>query len=164
MDFSDSVEDGTFRSELRTWLEANVPTPLADRTDRYEFQRQWQKTLFDAGWVGIGWPREYGGRSASPVEQIIYLEEMGRVRAPEALGVIGLNMAGPTIIVHGRPDQKDRYLSKILSGEEIWCQGFSEPEAGSDLAALQTRAVRDGDEYIITGQKVWSSYAHIADR
>lgn len=164
MDFSDSTEDARFRSVLRTWLEANVPARLADRSDRYDFHRQWQKTLFDAGWVGIGWAREYGGRSASPVEQIIYLEEMSRARAPETLGVIGLNMAGPTIIVHGRRDQKDRYLSKILSGEEIWCQGFSEPNAGSDLASVQTQAVKDGDEYVITGQKVWSSYAHIADR
>lgn len=172
MDYTDSLPEAEFRSALRSWLEAALPQGWLDgsahypvhREQRYEFQRAWQSKMFEAGWSGMSWPRAFGGREATPYEQVIYLEEMARVRAPEPLGVIGLNMAGPTIIVHGRPDQKERFLSKILSGDEIWCQGFSEPGAGSDLASLSTRAVRDGDEYVVTGQKVWSSYAHIADR
>ncbi|MFN2611094.1 MAG: acyl-CoA dehydrogenase family protein [Actinomycetota bacterium] len=171
MDFTDSSSEATFRRGLHDWLHANLPDGWLDgtvsypahREHRYDFQRAWQSKLFNAGYAGMTWPKEYGGRDASAFETVIYLEEMARVRAPEPLGVIGLNMAGPTIIVHGTQEQKTRYLSKILSGEEIWCQGFSEPDAGSDLAGLQTRAVRDGDEYVVTGQKVWSSYAHIAD-
>ena len=171
MDFTDSASEAAFRTELRSWLHSNLPAGWvegkvaypAHREDRYEFQRQWQRKMFDAGYSGMSWPKEYGGREATPYELVIYLEEMARVRAPEPLGVIGLNMAGPTIIIHGRPEQKKRHLSKILSGEEIWCQGFSEPNAGSDLAGLETKAVKDGDEYVVTGQKVWSSYAHIAD-
>jgi len=171
MDFNDSPEEARFRQELRSWLQDNLPRGWVDgevdypahREERYEFQREWQSKLASAGWIGLSWPKEFGGRSATPFEQVIYLEEMSRVRAPEPLGVIGLNMAGPTIIVHGTKEQMSRYLSKVLSGEEIWCQGFSEPDAGSDLAAAKTRAERDGDVFIVTGQKIWSSYAHIAD-
>ena len=170
MDFNDSPDEAAFRQEFRSWLEANLPEGWLDgkakyparREERYDFMRAWQRKLYDGGWMGMSWPKEYGGKEATPFEQVIYLEELARVRAPEPIGVIGLNMAGPTIIVHGKPEQKQKYLHKILSGEEIWCQGFSEPNAGSDLAGLQTRAVKDGDEYVITGQKVWSSYAHIA--
>lgn len=171
MDFKDSAHEAQFRNELRGWLSENLPEGWlegkadypAHREERYDFMRAWQRKLFEGGWIGMSWPKEYGGREATPFEQVIYMEEMARVKAPEPIGVIGLNMAGPTIVVHGTPEQKDRYLKKILSGEEIWCQGFSEPNAGSDLAGVQTRAVRDGDEYLVTGQKVWSSYAHIAD-
>lgn len=171
MDFRDSPEQAAFRDEFRTWLAANLPdgwlegktTYPVRREERYDFMRAWQRKLFDGGWIGMSWPKEFGGRGANPFEQIIYLSEFARVRAPETVGVIGLNMAGPTIIVHGTDEQKNRYLSKILSGEEIWCQGFSEPGAGSDLAGVSTKAIRDGDEYVVTGQKVWSSYAHIAD-
>ena len=171
MDFRDSEEEAAFRRELRSWLDDNLPEGWLDgsfklpakREARYDFARSWQRKLFESGWMGMSWPKEYGGREATPFEQVIYLEEMARVRAPEPIGVIGLNMAGPTIIVHGSGEHKDRYLSRILSAEEIWCQGFSEPNAGSDLASVQTKAIRDGDEYVVTGQKVWSSYAHIAD-
>lgn len=171
MDFRDSPEEAEYRQRLRGWLNENLPEGWlegtagypAHREQRYDFMREWQKKLFDSGWMGLSWPKAYGGQEATPFEQVVYLEEMARVKSPEPIGVIGLNMAGPTIIVHGRPDQKERYLSKILSGEEIWCQGFSEPDAGSDLAGVQTRGIRDGDEFIINGQKVWSSYAHIAN-
>ena len=171
MDFRDSPEEAAFRDEFRKWLVANLPEGWLDGAttypargeERYEFTRAWQRKLFDGGWIGMSWPKEYGGRAANPFEQVIYLSELARVRAPETVGVIGLNMAGPTIIVHGTEEQKNRYLSKILSGEEIWCQGFSEPGAGSDLAGVTTRVIRDGDEYVVTGQKVWSSHAQVAD-
>ncbi len=121
-------------------------------------------TLFEAGFVGMTWPSRYGGQEAPPTRQAIVLEEMGRVEAPDHVGPIGIGMAGPTILAHGTDEQKDRFLRKILTGEEVWCQGFSEPNAGSDLATLQTKAVRDGDRFVVSGQKVWSSFAHIADR
>lgn len=171
MDFRDSTQEAQYRQSLRAWLNENLPEGWLEgtagypvhREQRYDFMREWQKKLFDSGWIGLSWPKAYGGQEATPFEQVVYLEEMARVKSPEPIGVIGLNMAGPTIIVHGTPEQKERYLSKILSGEEIWCQGFSEPNAGSDLAGVQTRGISDGDEFIINGQKVWSSYAHIAD-
>lgn len=171
MNFRDSPEEAQYRSRLRAWLEANLPSGWLDgtfqlpprREERYAFAREWQRKLYEAGYMGLNWPKQYGGQEATPFEQVIFMEELARVRTPETLGVIGLNMGGPTIIAHGTDEQKRSHLSKILSGEEIWCQGFSEPNAGSDLAGLQTKAVRDGDEYVISGQKVWSSYAHIAD-
>ena len=164
MDFRDTPEEATFRKELRTWLEANVPEPShrAGRLD-VESAKDWSQRLFDAGYSGITWPEAFGGRGLPYTYQAIFLEESARAEAPDHIGVIGLGMAGPTIIAHGTDEQKTRYLGKILSGEEVWCQGFSEPGSGSDLASLKTRAEDDGDHYVVNGQKVWSSFAHIAD-
>jgi alkylation response protein AidB-like acyl-CoA dehydrogenase len=165
MDFRDTAEEAAVRAKLRDWYEANFDasaTPAAGRPD-VDYLRDWSRTLFDGGYVGLTWPREYGGHGLSPSYQAIYFEEMVRARAPEHIGVIGLNMAGPTIMTWGTHEQKSKHLAKLLSGEEIWCQGFSEPGSGSDLAGARTRAVLDGDEWVVNGQKVWSSYAHIAD-
>jgi alkylation response protein AidB-like acyl-CoA dehydrogenase len=125
--------------------------------------RAWSRALYDAGWSGISWPAEYGGRGLSPRFQVIYLEEEARAEAPPHVGVIGLGMAGPTIMTHGTDAQKARYLQPLLAADEIWCQGFSEPGAGSDLAGVRTAARLEGDRFVLDGQKVWSSYAHIAD-
>ena len=125
--------------------------------------RDWSRKLGEAGYAGLTWPKEYGGAGAPYSHQAIFLEEFARAEAPSHLGVIGLGMAGPTIIAWGTDEQKERYLSKILSAEEIWCQGFSEPDAGSDLAAARTRIEDQGDHFLVNGQKVWSSFAHIAD-
>jgi alkylation response protein AidB-like acyl-CoA dehydrogenase len=171
MDFRDSPDEAAFRTEVRDWLAANLPAgwgtpgfiePSGD--ERIEFLRTWSRTLYDAGFIGLTWPRAYGGHEAPMAHQAILLEEFGRAEAPEHIGVIGLGMAGPTIIAHGTEEQKVRYLPTLLTGEEVWCQGFSEPSSGSDLASLQTKALPDGDGgWIVSGQKVWSSYAHIAD-
>jgi alkylation response protein AidB-like acyl-CoA dehydrogenase len=166
VDFRDTPEEASFRSELRSWLEANVPEPELNpsRTRQSETaSKEWSQKLFEAGYAGLTWPKEFGGQGAPYTHQAIFLEEIARAEAPEHIGVIGLGMAGPTIIAHGTEKQKERHLSKILSGEEVWCQGFSEPGSGSDLASLRTRAVLDGDEFVVNGQKVWSSFAHIAD-
>ncbi|HVL64566.1 MAG TPA: acyl-CoA dehydrogenase [Actinomycetota bacterium] len=168
MDFRDSPSEAEFRAVLRDWLERNLPEGWREqeassgRGDE-DVARRWSRKLFDAGYAGLTWPKEYGGGGAPYTHQAIFLEEMARAEAPDHIGVIGLGMAGPTIIVHGSDEQKQRYLPKILSGEEVWCQGFSEPGSGSDLASLKTRAVRDGDHFVVSGQKVWSSFAHIAD-
>ncbi|MGA7397953.1 MAG: acyl-CoA dehydrogenase family protein [Solirubrobacterales bacterium] len=161
MDLTFSPEELDFRDELRTWLEANVPgeEPQGDEDELYAFRKEWQRTLYDSGWAAVHWPQEHGGRDATLMQSAIFFEEMGRVGAPLPANVLGLLLAGPTIMAWGTQEQKDRYLSPILSAEEIWCQGFSEPEAGSDLAAVKTRAVRDGDEWVVTGQKVWTSGA-----
>ena len=158
----------SFRAELRAWLAAHLTDEFREKRtmtfpEKVMVRRAWQKTLFEAGWIGIGWPKEYGGRGASLMDESIYNEEMARARAPVPANVIGLNMAGPTILAVGTQEQKTRYLSNILSGEEIWCQGFSEPNAGSDVASLQTRAVRQGDHFVVNGQKVWTSYGYVAD-
>ena len=170
MDFNFTPEEDAFRQELRTWLQDNLPESYDpqefDRIDadtRFEFQRAWQKKAQEAGWVGIHWPQEYGGRGAGLMEMFIYNQEMYKAHAPRFANTLGLLMSGPTIIHWGTEEQKRRYLPKILSGEEIWCEGLSEPNAGSDLAALQTRAVEDGDYFVINGQKVWTSYAHRAN-
>ncbi|MEV5707810.1 acyl-CoA dehydrogenase family protein [Actinoallomurus sp. NPDC052274] len=164
MDFRDTPEEAAFRAELRSWLQENAPQRAveAGRGD-FDALRAWGGRLYSAGYVGITWPEEYGGRGLSPTYQAIYLEELSRVDAPGHPGVIGLNMAGPTIIAWGTDEQKQRYLKPLLAGEEIWCQGFSEPGSGSDLAAGRTSAVLDGDHWVVNGQKVWSSYAHKAD-
>src|SRR5829696_4726396 len=163
MDFHDSPEEAAFRTGLRDWLCANWAEvePSAGPPD-VEFHREWSRKLYDAGYVGLSWPTEYGGRGLSPTYQAIYYEETARAGAPGHLGVIGLNMAGPTIIAWGTDEQKARYLPPLLTSEEIWCQGFSEPGSGSDLAGARTRAVLDGDHWVVNGQKVWSSYAHVA--
>jgi len=172
MDFEYAPEHQAFRTEFRTWLSANLPPdlclddPADDRvaSDRRTFERRraWQRTMHAAGWVGITWPREYGGRGAGLIERIIWDEEYAAARAPVLPGSMGLNLVGPTIIHWGTDEQRRHHLPAILSGEEIWCQGFSEPGAGSDLASLQTRAVDRGDHFVVNGQKVWTSGAHFA--
>ena len=162
MDLRDTPEEAAFRAELRSWIEQNLTDEI--RGGRFEEAgRVWSRKLFDAGYAGLTWPKEYGGAGAPYSHQAIFLEEMARAEAPSHLGVIGLGMAGPTIIAHGTEAQKARYLERILSAEEIWCQGFSEPDAGSDLSAVRTSAKLDGDAFVVNGQKVWSSFAHIAD-
>jgi alkylation response protein AidB-like acyl-CoA dehydrogenase len=163
MDLTLSPAEESFRDELRRWLEANNPgrEPTGDEAS-FEFRRGWQRRLHDAGWAGVSWPKEYGGRGATLVEQAIFNEEMVRARTPSVANVLGLAMGGPTVIAHGTEEQRRRYLPPILSAEEIWCQGFSEPGAGSDLASLKTRATRHGDEWVVTGQKVWTTFAHHA--
>ncbi|MBI2544542.1 MAG: acyl-CoA dehydrogenase family protein, partial [Candidatus Rokubacteria bacterium] len=133
------------------------------RVEAYKFLRDWQKKLYDAGFIGLTWPKEYGGRGLTFMEEFILHEEMALAKAPPVLNILGIAMAGPTIIAYGTEEQKKRYPPKILSCEEIWCQGYSEPNAGSDLASLQTRAVRDGDHFVVNGQKVWTSIAQAAD-
>jgi len=168
VDLRDTQEEGALRAELRAWVDANLP---ADKrggrggAQRFEdpFIREWSRKLYEAGYAGLTWPKEYGGVGAPPSFQAILYEELAAAQAPTHVGVIGLNMAGPTIIAHGTEEQKARYLRPILAADEIWCQGFSEPDAGSDLAAARTRAERRGDVYVVNGQKVWSSFAHIAD-
>jgi len=168
MDLRDGPEEAAFRATLRTWLEANVPSGLRGfrgwSGPALALGRDWSKRLAQAGYAGLTWPKEYGGAGRPWRYQAVYLEELARAEAPQHLGVIGLGMAGPTIIAHGQPDQKTRYLAKILSAEEMWCQGFSEPGSGSDLASVRTRVELVGDRFVVNGQKVWSSYAHIADR
>ncbi len=156
-----------FRMQARTWLEAHVPakTPPHDGPEAREFALAWQQTQARGGWAGLSWPKEVGGRGLSVLEQIVWYEEYARARAPSPMSPIfvALNHAGPTLIACGTPEQKAYHLPRILSGEVIWCQGFSEPGAGSDLASLRTRGRVEGDELVIDGQKLWSSYADIAD-
>jgi alkylation response protein AidB-like acyl-CoA dehydrogenase len=169
VDLRYSASEQAFRSELRQWLDATLPTlPRPPATDdwpaRRRFDLHWQRLLFDAGYAGVDWPTEGGGRGASPIEQLIFKEECERAGAPYVgVSFVGLLHAGPTVIAEGSTEQKARYLPPILRGEEVWCQGFSEPDAGSDLASLRTRAVRDGDEYVVTGSKIWTSHAEVAD-
>jgi alkylation response protein AidB-like acyl-CoA dehydrogenase len=173
MDFEYSPAQDAFRKEFRGWLEANLPPELClddaadDRVpgdrETYERRRAWQKTMHAAGWVGISWPKEYGGRGASFIERVIWEEEYTAARAPVLPAAMGLNLVGPTIIAWGTDTQRARYLPRILSGDETWAQGFSEPNAGSDLANLQTRAVDAGDHFLVNGQKVWTSGAQFHD-
>lgn len=165
-------EEERFRDEVRAWLAANLPedwekTANVDSENADEwmaFLKGWQRKLYDSGWAGISWPKEYGGRGATINEQLIFTEEMARAKAPNLMNVsIGIELVGPAIIHHGTEEQKRRYLAKILSAEEIWSQGFSEPGAGSDLASLQTRAVIEEDQFVVTGQKVWTSWAEYSD-
>jgi alkylation response protein AidB-like acyl-CoA dehydrogenase len=168
VDLRDTAEEAAFRAELRAWIDANLPAEKrggrggAQRFDD-PFLREWSGMLHRAGYAGLTWPKEYGGSGAPYSFQAILYEEMAAAQAPGHIGVIGLGMAGPTIIAHGTDEQKARYLEPLLAADEIWCQGFSEPDAGSDLAAARTRAERKGDVYVVNGQKVWSSFAHIAD-
>ncbi len=170
MDFTLTPDQHAFRERVRAWLKANVPAEWKSfgstevpRPEAYAFLRRWQAKLFEGGFIGLTWPREYGGQGLTFVEEMILHEEMALQKAPPILNVLGVGMAGPTIVAYGTEAQKKRYPAKILSCEEIWCQGYSEPNSGSDLAALQTRAVKDGDHYVINGQKVWTSLAHMAD-
>jgi len=163
MDLSLSPAEREFRDAVRGWIEANNPGREPDSdAEVFEFRRAWQRALNERGWAGLTWPPEYGGAGATLVEQAIFFEELARAGAPSMANVLGLAMGGPTVIAHGTEEQKQRYLPPILSADEIWCQGFSEPESGSDLASLKTRAVRDGDGWVVTGQKVWTTYAHEA--
>jgi alkylation response protein AidB-like acyl-CoA dehydrogenase len=170
VDLNLTSEELAFRDEVRAWFAANVPKDWVKRRNaeesmeaRFAYLRGWQRKLFDAGWAGISWPKEYGGRGASLMEQVIFIEEMARAEAPPMANVLGLGLIGPTIIAYGNDAQKTRFLKKILSAEEIWCQGFSEPNAGSDLAALSTEAKLDGDSFVINGHKCWNSYGWAAD-
>jgi alkylation response protein AidB-like acyl-CoA dehydrogenase len=172
MDFEYTPEQRAFRREFRDWLGAHLPPDLClddaadDRvaSDRETFERRcaWQRTMHAAGWVGITWPTEYGGRAAGLIERVIWDEEYAMARAPVLPGNMALNLVGPTIIHWGTDEQKRAHLPRILSGDEVWAQGFSEPNAGSDLASLRTRAVAHGDEFVINGQKVWTSGAQFA--
>jgi alkylation response protein AidB-like acyl-CoA dehydrogenase len=172
MDLEYTPEEEAFRREVRDWIQQNLSqdydpdhyfsTPDIDT--RMKISLAWQKKLYEGGWAGLSWPREYGGRGATVIEQYIFNEELARARAPmTATNFIGIAMVGPTIIHWGTEAQKKRYLPKILSSDEIWCQGFSEPGAGSDLAALSTQAVDEGDYYTVNGQKTWTSLAHYSD-
>ena len=171
MNFEWSEREEAFRKEVRAWLERKVPEELrgrafaSSRADRAEVDRlrAWQKTMHAAGYVGMDWPREFGGRGAPITEMLILYQEMARAESPQLVNRGGLSMLGPTLMKHGTPAQQKRFLANILTADEMWCQGFSEPNAGSDLANLQTRAVRDGDHFVVNGQKVWTSMAHVAD-
>jgi hypothetical protein len=169
VDLRDSPEEQSFRTELRSWLLATLPTlppkpALDDWPARRAYDVAWQRKLHDAGYAGINWPKEYGGRGASPTEHLIFLEEAERAGAPYVgVNFVGLLHAGPTLVTEGTDAQRARHLPRILRGEEIWCQGFSEPAAGSDLAAMRTRATRDGDHYVVNGHKLWTSHAEVAD-
>ena len=164
MDLTLSPSEEGFRDEVATWLRANNPGPEPEGSldEVMSFRREWQLKLHAAGWAGISWPKEYGGRGATMIEQAIFVGEAAAQEAPSPANVLGLAMGGPVVIAHGTDAQKARYLEPILTGEEIWCQGFSEPESGSDLASLKTRAVKDGDEWVVTGQKVWTTFAQYA--
>jgi alkylation response protein AidB-like acyl-CoA dehydrogenase len=171
VDLSPTPEQAAFRSEVRSWLVDNLPWEYGkglpprfeDLAEEVEFLRTWQAKLAEGRWVGVAWPEEFGGRGAGPVKHFIVQEELARARAPEMVGRIAINLAGPTLLVHGTPEQKERYLPRILPAEELWCQLFSEPGAGSDLAAVSTRADRVEGGWVLNGQKVWTSYAQFAD-
>jgi alkylation response protein AidB-like acyl-CoA dehydrogenase len=171
MDLHTTVEQDAFRSDCRAWLRANLPWDYGkglpphfdDLAEEVAFLRTWQRRLAEAGWVGVTWPVEFGGRAAGPLDHYIVQEELARARAPELVGRIGINLVGPTLLAHGTGSQKQRWLPKILRADELWCQLFSEPEAGSDLASLRTAARPVEGGWRVTGQKVWTSYAQFAD-
>jgi alkylation response protein AidB-like acyl-CoA dehydrogenase len=172
MDLRDRPEDVRFRDEIRRFLEDNLVGEFAelggrggsgDETYGFDVRLRWEKVLAEANWTCLGWPVEYGGRGASITEQVIFNEEYARAAAPGRVSILGEGLLGPTLIHYGTPAQKERFLPPIRQGTELWCQGYSEPDAGSDLANVKTKAVRDGDEWVVTGQKVWTSLAHQAD-
>ncbi len=169
MDFNDTPQEAAFRTQVRDWLEANigeyrnVPEDSWGRADFVRHSQIWQKRKYDAGYTGITWPKSMGGQGQGPMNQIIFNQEEGRFHAPNGLFSIGLGMCIPTVFTHGSPAVIERYVAKALSGEEVWCQLFSEPVAGSDLAGIRTKAVRDGDDWVIDGQKVWTTNAHLSD-
>jgi len=171
MDFSYSPEELAFKAEIEQWLDTHLPhdwgsdeNPIPRDPDEWNAAvRTWWTDLSGGGWTGVTWPTEYGGRGATPIEQAIYYETMAARAHPPLIGIIGTGMVGQTLMKYGSEEQKQRFLPKILSGEEVWCQGFSEPNAGSDLAGVQTRAVLDGDHWVVNGQKVWTSFGQFAD-
>ena len=166
MDLNLTAQQEAFRDEVRGWLEANVPSdplPPTYTEEGFRAAREWERKLYDAGYAAIQWPTAYGGRDADMIDTALFQEEYARAGAPARVNVLALSLAGPTIMVYGTDEQKDRWLSRILSSEDIWCQGFSEPDAGSDLAAVRTTAVREGDEYVVNGQKIWTSSGRFAD-
>ncbi|HJQ83889.1 MAG TPA: acyl-CoA dehydrogenase family protein [Candidatus Binatia bacterium] len=171
MDFSFSARELAFADEARTWLEANVPAAWRrdhcwSRSDDpfwFEIARPWQRLLYEGGWAAIAWPQEHGGRGATVIERWLFEEALDRVGAPRPAAGAYVDLIGPAILRHGTDAQRRRFLRPLLSGDDLWCQGFSEPGAGSDLAALRTRGERDGDDFVVSGQKVWTSYAEIAD-
>lgn len=173
MDFNYSDEAEAFRREFRAWLDSNLPKAkqkddlqsefMRAESDNWQFHLDWHRKMHAGGWVGVSWPKEYGGRGATLEQLVVYEEEMARAKAPSLVNGIGTMLVGPTLIHWGTEEQKKRYVPKILSAEEIWCQGYSEPNSGSDVASLQTRAVEQGDDFIVNGQKVWTSGAHHAD-
>ena len=171
MDFTLTSDQEAFRERVRAWLKTNIRADWqrriggsdVPRPEAYEFLRQWQRKLHEAGFIGLTWPKDAGGQGLTFMEEVILHEEMALAKAPPILNILGVGMAGPTIVAYGTDAQRKRYPEKILSCEEVWCQGYSEPNSGSDLASLQTRAVKDGEHYVINGQKVWTSLAHIAD-
>jgi len=171
MDLGFTAEEEAFRHEVRAWLEANLPADrkqggmggYRDEEDT-QLQRDWQRRLYEGGWLKLGWPKEAGGRGATPVMQAIYQEELAQAGAPGILGRLGVTLLAPTLVAHGTPWQKETYVERILSGDLIFCQGFSEPDAGSDLAGLRTRAERRDGKWVLNGQKTWSSGAHYSDK
>jgi alkylation response protein AidB-like acyl-CoA dehydrogenase len=171
MDLAFSTPAEEFRTELRGWLAEHAPRgygtdefpDFATLEEEFAFLRDWQRELASGRWVGVHWPEQYGGRGAGPEENYVFQEEMALARAPEVINRIGVNLVGPSLMRHGTGEQKRRWLARILTGQDIWCQLFSEPGAGSDLTALRTRAVLDGDHWVVTGQKVWTSWAQFAD-
>ena len=170
MDFKFSPEDEAFRQECRSWLEHNIPRDWRedelhdpDTLEEFERRRAWHRRLYDGGWMCIHWPQEYGGRGASLIQQVIYQQELDRAKAPPTVNFQGIARVGPTLMQWGTPEQKQRYIPRIPPAEEIWCQGLSEPDHGSDLAAVETRAVDRGDHFLVNGSKVWTSNAHRAD-
>jgi alkylation response protein AidB-like acyl-CoA dehydrogenase len=172
VDLRFSSEDEAFRAEVRDWLADRLVGEFAEgrglggpgrEHEGFEVRRAWERVLGDAGWIGLGWPKEHGGRGATLMQQVIFAEEYTRAEAPARVNHIGEHLLGPTLIAFGTDEQQARFLPRILRGEELWCQGYSEPDAGSDLANVQTRAVLDGEEWVVSGQKVWTSLAHWAD-
>jgi alkylation response protein AidB-like acyl-CoA dehydrogenase len=164
VDLTLTSEEQAFRDEVRAWLEENHPGsgPEGDDSVKFEFQRDWQRKMHADGWAGVSWPKEYGGRGASLLEQTIFYSEMAGAKVPRPANILGLVMGGPVVMAHGDQSQKERFLEPILSAEEIWCQGFSEPESGSDLASLKTKATKVEGGWKVTGQKVWTTLAHIS--
>jgi len=164
MDFSDTTAEATFREEARAWLGANILSEEElEGLDYIERAKLWQKRKYDAGWACIRWPKAFGGRDASAIEQVILNQEEAKFATPMSIFTIGQGMAAPTLMTYANDEDKARYLPDLASGEKVWCQLFSEPAGGSDLAALRTSAVRDGDDWIINGQKIWTSGAHYSD-
>jgi alkylation response protein AidB-like acyl-CoA dehydrogenase len=171
MDLTWSPEEEAFREEVRDWLEANLPKEnkalgedeFDDDPASFEFRRDWQRKLGEAGYLAMHWPKEYGGGGRTLVEQVIFNEEYAKANAPQPVNSLGLNLVGPTLMTHGTEEQRKRFLKNILTADEIWCQGYSEPNAGSDLAGLQTKAELVGDEFVINGQKIWTTLAPFGD-